>query len=100
MRAIQYTYLAGLLTYFRFDMKKSQSQRVNKIINHVVIMKWSRSQAQPLGAFWHCWIIYRLDINLMFVQKKLTNSCAIVGIVNHDRYNMCIPLKYRQVGRT
>ena len=95
----RHIWLAGLLACFRFDLAERQLQRVNQIIDHAVTMKWPRGEAQPFGTFWYGWIVDRLDIYLMFVQQKLADSLVNVGIVDHDRHNMCIPLKYRQIGR-
>ena len=79
-------------------MAKRRLQRVNQIINHAITMKWPGGQAQPFGPFWYGWVIDRLDVNLTFVQQKLADTRAIVGIVDHDRHNMCIPLKNWQIG--
>ena len=91
-------WLAGLLAYFRFDIARRQLQSVNQIIDHAITMKWPLGQPQPFGTFWYSWIIDRLDINLMFVEQKLANPRAVVGVVDHYRHDMRIPLKHRQIG--
>lgn len=55
------------------DLLPDIQQFLCKVVHHDGVVEWGRSQSQQLLSARHCWVIYRLHVDVMLLQQNITH---------------------------